>query len=275
MHSSHTVLSSFAEKWLSARPECAIALRFLPLAQRDAHVAFECLVFELEQTIFHVREAHVAQAKLHWWGNELANTVANQPRHPITQTLLETTPFSNITATQISALIEGALFQYDATTVTTFDQLIGHYKKLYTPLTNIEALLLPAINSSDSAQTLALAHALRESTKVTHGLETLILPLPLNLLARHQLTRAMLGKKNDQCTAALHEHLNSIQMELADSLTQASHLNLLRRVGANADQWRAKRAANAKNPSQILDHALTRPPLHTLWVAWRGARDLR
>lgn len=273
MHMTHTPLASFSNKWLAARPECTLALRFLTAEQRHACIAFECLVFELEHSAFSIGETQVTQAKLSWWGEELVNAHHGKPRHPITQTLVETTAFQQIAITSVAAAINGALAQLDTMAAPTLDQLLDNYLQFYRPLATIEAALFPHIDITRSAHALVLAHALRECAAIEQTLDRQNLALPLNLLAHYQLTRSQLKTHSTARAVALRQHLNNLRSQF--NVQICHNLSLIRQVGFYADHWRIQRAMHTENPLFALQAATQDFPVRTLFVAWRIARHLR
>ena len=92
MSDEHSAFASFERKWLDANPEQAAVLVFLRPAQRRSASAFGSLIHELTQTVFGVREAQVAGAKLGWWQQELTGAAAGNPRHPISRELFGDRP---------------------------------------------------------------------------------------------------------------------------------------------------------------------------------------
>src|SRR5690242_21387944 len=81
-----TPLASFEAKWSEAYPEFALAQRFVR-DDREAKLAFACLVFEIEHAAFGIREAQPAAIKLQWWAEELMRAGKGEARHPLTQAL--------------------------------------------------------------------------------------------------------------------------------------------------------------------------------------------
>src|SRR5690242_4417112 len=83
----HDAFAHYLDKLIAARPEHAVVRLFLPAGRRDAVSAFEAVVYELDQALWHAREPQAAAAKLQWWAEELARTLAGEARHPLTQAL--------------------------------------------------------------------------------------------------------------------------------------------------------------------------------------------
>lgn len=83
--------------------------RFTPSEHQSAWLALASLQQTLWDIVLHYREASVAQAKLVWWSEEIARTIAGEPQHPITQALLEALPHLAKTQGLLSEWIEGVM----------------------------------------------------------------------------------------------------------------------------------------------------------------------
>ncbi len=81
------------------------AVLFSPRPQRDNVRAVAALYAELEATVTHFRDMHVARTKLAWWRDELERLSAGNAAHPVTRTLAGTMPATAETA--LADLITG------------------------------------------------------------------------------------------------------------------------------------------------------------------------
>ena len=260
----------FQHKWVAAYADFELAVRFMPaLEQRDA-LAFMCMGFELEQAAFGIREPVVATTKLQWWGEELGGTLA--PRHPLTKQLAGNSRFRAIPADAWRAVIAGALAQRDNEPASRLEGLLAHYSRLHAPLAGIEATLLPGVDAEASAQVLDLARAARSAGALPALVEVDQLPLPLDLLARHQLSRSELASASVAREAALRDHFAELAGRLDSVLAAQAQLSLPRRMLALLVRWQCARAARASDPLQAWNAAQGRLPLALTWSAWRAAR---
>jgi hypothetical protein len=78
-------LDSHLAQWLDAEPEARLAQIYVHAARDPRVAALEAIAHELHASLFAVRDAGVAQAKLAWWLDELAQ----RPRHPLTRGLVD------------------------------------------------------------------------------------------------------------------------------------------------------------------------------------------
>jgi 15-cis-phytoene synthase len=81
---------------------------FLPAERRRAITAVYAYCREVDDAVDEVSDPAVAEAKLAWWGGEVAALFNQQPTHPVTRALL---PFIDgpygITRSRLEAILEG------------------------------------------------------------------------------------------------------------------------------------------------------------------------
>lgn len=265
--------ASFEAKWALAHPELPLALRFAAAPMRPVVSAFACLAHEISHAAWHIVEPEVARSKLQWWAEELSAFAAGKPRHPLTMTLSTWPSMAGVTADAWSAVIAGALAQREMLPAASLDALLGGYRRVHGPLAVIEAMLHPKLDVEASTQAANLMRALHEATWMSEALARDRLPLPLDLLARHQLSRADLGQPGARRDAALREHFAQL----------ASHMRALDRRGLaaltaaalQAACRRSQRAARAADPLVEAASKLDRLPFSSVWAGWRSARRMQ
>ncbi len=276
--SSSTPLASFEAKWIEARPELALALRFERYDEREARTAFACLVFEIEHAAFGIREAQPAAIKLQWWAEELARAGKGEARHPLTQALAQRIADAALPQRAWHAAIVGAMGQRDPEPAADRDALLAGYAAFYAPLGAIEATLF-GTNAEAVASALALSRALRETAVLPDALRDGKLPLPLDLLARHRLARGDLGAESAGRADALREWFGELGGEVSMLLTKealaARPLGVLRAAMAAADASRLRATATAGAPLAAMNVALANLSIPIAWSAWRAARRSR
>jgi 15-cis-phytoene synthase len=270
---STDALASFEAKWSLAHPELPIALRFSQSAVRPFESAFACLSYELGHAAFQIAEAEVATTKLQWWAEELTGLSSGSVRHPLTGLLADRASRSGLAGGQWNAVVAGAFAQRDSAPATTLDELLATYLRFHSPLAEIEATLFGRPHARDLAHAAALSRALNEVIRLPETQARDRLPLPLDLLARHQLSRGDLGQSGGKRDNALREHLAAIAnaMETVDR----RGLSPLLGIRLHADQLRCRRAAKAADPLAESARNLDRLPLSSAWVGWRAARRLQ
>lgn len=280
-----SVLATFETKWTAVHPEFALALKFVDPVRRRAHSAFACLVCELEQAAFAIREAEPAMIKLQWWAEEFGRIGAGEQRHPLTQILATEPAFAALPVVRWHEVVIGAIAQRDPKPASDRVVLLQGYAALYRPLASIEAALfaqkppastsLPSTSAESVAEIRIRARALRETAGLANALRDGRLPLPLDVLARHRLARGELAHKSPQQVAALREWLMALASDPAPTVGGNAGLGVLAAVTASADRWRTNLAARADDPLITLSAALARVPLRAVWATWRAGRRSR
>ncbi len=274
MPDNSTAFASFEQKWLAAYPEQAAVAVFLTPNGRLRACAFGCLVHELEQTAFGLREAQAAAVKLAWWRQELIGACAGNPRHPISAVLFADPRTQTVDAGSWPALADGALAMLDQRNVSNFTDLLGNHAAFYAPVARIESTLFggsPAhLNAVATLWTIShLLRALSISAEVGERLS-----LPLDLLARHGLTRSMLAQPSESRTAALRDYLGMLGEHTGAAFTRASGATLGCRVRARLDLAAIRQARRALDPMALLTPHPHAGRWISLWSAWNEARRL-
>ena len=261
--------ASFERKWLEANPEQATVAVFLAPGERRRASAFGSLVHELEQTTFGVREPQVAAAKLNWWRQELIGASAGAPHHPIARELFDDERIRSIDAARWSNLIDGALAQLDSAAASTLDESISALAMFYRPVASLEAALAAQESAriDADARLWISAHLLHSPVRPGHDRA-----IPLDLLARHGLSRSALADPGPARTALLRDYLALVRDEIDAALAQAQQASLGRRVRARLDRELAAKASAVPDPWALLArHPLPRR-WRSLWLSWREAR---
>lgn len=265
---------SFEQKWLDANPDQAAVAVFLPQPLRLRAAAFACLVYELEQAAFHLPEAQVAGAKLAWWMQELALAVDGQSRHPITQALFADATVRAADPALWRALTEGALAQLDRAPAVSLDELLAQFEPFHVAVAHAESALFcaGAANIDANAALRTISHLLRELPEPT-GVEERSL-LPLNLLARHGMTRENLSEATSARSALIKDYLATLQFEIRGALGIVSARTLGQCVRVRLDRESIRAALRAPDPLAILARRMRAGRWRSLWAAWREAQSL-
>jgi len=267
--------ASFRQKWLAAHPHNGIVAVFLPAAQRRRADAFGTLVHELEQAAFRVREPQVAATKLEWWQRELHAAALGKPTHPITQELFADAVAREADPALWPALADGALEQLDQPGVGTLAALIEQLDPFYSAVARAEEALLGdgAGNAEADAALWTFAHLLHELPQLaqTEGR----LPVPLGLLARHEVVRADLAQPSPRRNMLVKDFLDELVLETNGALGVAAARTLPSRVRTRLDRIRIERALRVTDPLAYLNAHPHAGRLKTLMTVWREARQGR
>ena len=268
--------SSFEQKWLDAHPGIAVASLFLKADDRRLANAFGCLAHELAEAALRIRETPVAAAKVGWWRDELAAAAAGQTRHPVTRQLFADGRSGTLGAAPWVLLADSALTLIDRPPPSDHAALLRQYRPLAAAITRVESLLAFGVANEDDVENDATLWTIdrlaRELPHATADADTL--PLPLDLLARHGLTRADIGSATPQRTMMLRDHLDNLAASLREALVARIARPLYRRVTAANDARLVAAARSAPDPLECLRHGAPSRHWSNLWLSWREARRL-
>lgn len=270
---SADALSSFEEKWSLAHPELALALRFSAPPQRRAVSALACLGYEMAHAAFRIEQPEVAFGKLQWWSEELAGLAGGRSRHPLTAILLDCVPLRAIAPAAWSALAAGALAQREGTPAPDLARLLAGYRRFHEPLAAIERALQPAIDMDAAAQARALSRAFAESARLQEALAGDRLPVPLDVLARHRLSRGGLALAGAARDAALREHFSALAVAMRGA--RRTGLPTLAAIALACDQRRCRRSSMAPDPLAESARHAGRIGVSGLLAGWRAARGMQ
>jgi len=264
--------ASFEEKWLAANPEQAIVALFLPPDARLRSAAFGSLVHELEQAAFGLREDHVAEVKIQWWRQELLAAALGSSRHPLSAVLFADPQTAKVAAADWTALCDGALAVRQAGVASDLESLLSDHAALYLPVAGIEVALFgtPVADAAATARLWTISHLLLALRHLADAPERL--PVPLDLLARHEMTRAALAESTPKRAGLVRDFLGQLEDSAQAALNDAARASYVRRVRARLELALMRRAQRADDPL----HGLVRQPgeahWKALWWSWREAR---
>ncbi|MDE1960443.1 MAG: squalene/phytoene synthase family protein [Xanthomonadaceae bacterium] len=273
MTDATSAFASFERKWLAADPENTVVAVFLPAAQRAPASAFGCLIHELSAAAFHVRETQVAATKLAWWRRELADAAFGNPGHPVTQALFACAAARETDPALWPALADGAIAQLDTPGAGTLAAAIEQLDPFFGAVARAESALLcaGAGNPEADAALWTLSHLLRELPRL--GGDEAHLPLPLGLLARHELTRAELVYESPRRNMLVKDFLDELVLEGNGAFGVRAVRALPLRVRAALDRRRIAAALRVTDPLEYLRRHPHAGRWRTLSTAWREARE--
>ncbi|UXI70037.1 hypothetical protein [Tahibacter amnicola] len=266
---TETAIDSFVAKLVQAYPELPVARLFLSAALRERTMATECLLHELMQTTLHVHEPVVVGTKLRWWQEECERLNARQGRHPISLPLQESAATIDVAACADLVLV--AMSRHSAPPPADFAAQRAQVEPVFTALADIEASALgQRIDTGATARARGLSYLFRETARAPVAEDDDPLGLPLNRLARHQLTRPALREdtvaRNDACREQLADLASAMD---ALDVGRCSYFTRLR---LRMDRRRIAAILKAPRPFPAAWEQLNRSPLSAVWTAWREAR---
>ena len=271
--SESEAFASFEQKWLAAHPENRVIAVFLPPAQRRRAAAFGSLVHELEHAAFHVREPQVAAAKLQWWQRELHEAALGTARHPITQQLFADEFAHEVDPALWPALADGALEQLELPGAGTLAAMLEQLDPFFCAVARAELALLGDAqgNVESNAALWTFSHLLHDLPRLAQAEGRL--PVPLGLLARHEVVRADLAEPSPRRNMLVKDFLDELVLETNGALGVASVHTLQLRVRTRLDRLRIDKALRVTDPLAFLRAHPHAGRWQALLATWREARN--
>jgi hypothetical protein len=242
----------YLDEWLASAPEMELALLFCPPSSRRRVALWGALQRALDHAAFELSEPSVAQAKLGWWSDELARGASGAARHPLAREWFAQPGTQALDARQWAALAQHALaVALDDRTPGDVDGALRRYLPYAEALAAAESAVF---GGRSQASDLAIERLLRQLDRPAHGQAW-----PLQLLARHQVTRAEIDDTS----------LPGLRRDLAGALLErwprSADATAHRRMRQALDRWRLRQWQGGR------DRRLP-GPLARLWLLWRAAR---
>ncbi len=256
---------SFREEWLNAEPEWRVLRALCADARAPRDEALLLLEYHLRETAFQWSHRDVARTKLAWWREELLLTAQDRPRHPLTKQLALVADAP--TRARLFDAADGAAALVAMESIARTEDLIAATARLIVPLMRARG----ADVGVDGGHGLARAVLMLEARRWTRFADAERALLPLDLLARAELTRV--AAESDQAELALRTVLRALVEPFDDRATPAHNAASLARCD-RARMALAVRLARqgAVNPRDILRGTGLRPRMAWAWTAWRAAR---
>jgi 15-cis-phytoene synthase len=277
MAAGEDAIQSYVDKWLAAQPAQRVALAFVDPARRPGHVALAALEQELLGAAYGIREPQVAAAKLNWWAEELSGAAETGGRHPLTHVLFDDARATRIDTALWLAPALAAIAQLEEGTAADFAAQLAAAAPLHGALAALEtAWWFGATASPARAARLAtLAHLLHALRRLEDDAERDRLPLPMAVLARHDLRREQLRRAGVARNAAVRDQLAELAAAWRDAARLPGPLGVFRAVEAHAGEQRVRRALAQAEPLASLQRARPSAGLTTTFAAWQAARRWR
>ncbi|MEW6478895.1 presqualene diphosphate synthase HpnD [Hydrogenophaga bisanensis] len=261
------------------------AFLFLPAPRRAAITAFYAFCREVDDVVDEVQDLGVAQAKLGWWRQEVAQAFAGKPSHPAMQALMPHCPVYGIEARHLLAVIDGCQMDLDQNRYLDFANL-QQYCHL---VAGIVGEVAARIFGQTEAATTEYAHRLGLAFQLTNIIRDVgedavrgRIYLPVNDLQRFDLKAHELLKRGAvpgsdpadferrfralmdfQCQRALRTYDEALALlPAADRQAQKPGLMM-------ASIYRTLLQEIAADPMLVLTQRVSLTPLRKFWLAWK------
>jgi phytoene synthase len=261
------------------------AFLFLPQERRAAITAFYAFCREVDDVVDEVSDLGVAQTKLAWWRQQVAQAFGGRTDHPALQALMPHTKAFGIEARHLLAVIDGCQMDLDQSRYLDFANL-QQYCHL---VAGVVGEVAARIFGQTQAQTTDYAHRLGLAFQLTNIVRDVgedaargRIYLPVNELQRfdvkaHELIKR--GAAPGMDTADLHRRFRELmrfQCERALK-TYDEALALLPEADRRAQKpglmmasiYRTLLQEIAADPVLVLTQRVSLTPLRKFWLAWK------
>jgi len=261
------------------------AFLFLPPPRRAAITAFYAFCREVDDVVDEVQDPGVAQAKLGWWRQAVAEAFANRPEHPALQALMPHAGAYGIEARHLLAVIDGCQMDLDQNRYLDFANLRQYCHLVAGVVGEVAANIFGQTDprTTDYAHRLGLAFQLTNIVRdVGEDAARGRIYLPVNELQRfdvkaHELIkrgnipgldradfeRRFLALMQFQCERALALYDEALALlPTADRRAQKPGLMM-------ASIYRTLLREIAADPLLVLTRRVSLTPLRKFWLAWK------
>lgn len=252
------------------------SLRALPTAQRQTLTALHAFFQEIYDIRYECHEMNMARIKFQWWQEEIAQTFAGTPHHPVCQALSENLQAHQLPQHYFQEIIEGFKLALEVTRYATFEKLEEYCKHTGGALSLLDTQVLGYQNDSTLKYAEQLGIAL-QLTDILRNLRRALLKgylyIPQEDLERFQVTeQTLFNCQMSETVQALfayqatriRAYYNNAFKYLAteDRFNQRSSLIQAQLALATLQEIE-------NDGYQVFEHYIRLTPLRKLWITWR------
>ncbi|MES2899451.1 MAG: presqualene diphosphate synthase HpnD [Pseudomonadota bacterium] len=249
---------------------------FLPPERRRAITALYAFCREVDDTVDECTDQSIARIKLAWWRNEVSQTYAGAPTHPVMQALQPHLAVYDLQEKHLQAIIDGMEMDLDQTRYLDFPAM----QRYCWHVASVVGILSASIFGVTNPATLAYAEKLGLAFQLTNIIRDVgedarkgRIYLPVNELQQFGVTAADLlnAKHSDK-----FEQLMRFQVERAKKV-YAEALALLPAEDRRAQRpglmmaaiYRTVLDEIERDNFHVLTQRISLTPLRKLWLAWK------
>ena len=252
------------------------AFLFLPPHRRSAITAFYAFCREVDDVVDEVTDPGVAQTKLAWWRNEVHQSFAGKPTHPVMQALQPLCAEFAIEEHSLQSVIEGCEMDLSQTRYLDYPALSRYCHLVAGVVGEVSAKIF---GQTDSATT-AYAHTLGQAFQLTNiirdvGEDALRgrIYLPMSDLQQFDVKAHEILKRSysDRFSALMafqaqraHQLYEEALALLPDEDRRAQKPGLMM-----ASIYRTLLREIEAEHFQVLHQRVHLTPLRKLWLAWK------
>ncbi len=264
------------EKTVQSGSSFYYSFLFLPAERRRAITALYAFCREVDDTVDECTDQSIARIKLAWWRNEVSQTYAGKPTHPVMQALQPHLSIYNLQEQHMQAIIDGMEMDLDQTRYLDFPAM----QRYCWHVASVVGILSASIFGVTNPQTLQYAEKLGLAFQLTNIIRDVgedarkgRIYLPVNELQQFGVTAADLlnAKHSDK-----FEQLMRFQVERAKKVYDEAFA-LLPKEDRRAQRpglmmaaiYRTVLDEIERDNFHVLTQRISLTPLRKLWLAWK------
>lgn len=249
---------------------------FLPPERRRAITALYAFCREVDDTVDECTDQSIARIKLAWWRNEVSQTYAGKPTHPVMQALQPHLAVYDLQEKHMQAIIDGMEMDLDQTRYLDFPAM----QKYCWHVASVVGILSASIFGVTNPKTLEYAEKLGLAFQLTNIIRDVgedarkgRIYLPVNELQQFNVTAADLlnARHSDK-----FENLMRFQVERAKKVYDEAFA-LLPKEDRRAQRpglmmaaiYRTLLDEIERDNFHVLTQRISLTPLRKLWLAWK------
>ena len=252
------------------------AFLFLPAPRRAASTAFYAVCREVDDVVDEISDSSVAARKLAWWQQEVLQSFAGKPSHPVMQALMPHTATYGIEAQQLLQIIEGCQMDLEQSRYLDYANL----KRYCHLVAGVVGEVAARIFGQSDPQTTAYAHALGQALQLTNIIRDVgedamrgRIYLPVNELQQF-------GVKAQEILSRTYSERFTALMQFQAQRTQQLYTDALALLPAAdrrtqkpglmmASIYRTLLQEIESEKFAVLHQRIRLTPLRKLWLAWK------
>ena len=249
---------------------------FLPPERRLAITALYAFCREVDDTVDECTDQSIARIKLAWWRNEVSQTYAGKPTHPVMQALQRHLAVYSLQEQHLQAIIDGMEMDLDQTRYLDYPAMQKYCWHVASVVGIVSASIFGVTNPKtlDYAEKLGLAFQLTNIIRdVGEDARKGRIYLPVNELQQFGVTAADLlsARHSDK-----FENLMRFQVERAKKVYEEAFA-LLPKEDRRAQRpglmmaaiYRTLLDEIERDRYNVLTQRISLTPLRKLWLAWK------
>jgi phytoene synthase len=249
---------------------------FLPPPRRQAITALYAFCREVDDVVDETSDPALAHTTLAWWRKEVAQMLAGQPNHPVTQALMPHLKTFNIQGEHLLAVIDGMEMDLTQTRYLDFIAL----ERYCWHVASVVGIMSASIFGYTDPRTLQYAEKLGLAFQLTNIIRDVgedarrgRIYLPISELQAHQVPASELlnATHSDRFVELMRFQTQRAQAlyDEAMALLPAADRRAQRAGLIMAAIYRAVLDEIERDDFRVLHHKISLTPLRKLWLAWK------